>query len=94
MFRVVSVNQQQMIYLVNLAKQAKVKSLGDFMSGSHKLVGEIQANEHEDVIQRQSSTDMLSVCYWFLMSEIKIMWGMICEAGTVMKFTVFPSISV
>lgn len=50
MFRVVSVNQQQTIYLVNLVKQAKVKSLGDFMSGSHKLVGETQANEHEDVI--------------------------------------------
>lgn len=50
MFRVVSVNQQQMIYLVNLAKQAKVKSVGDFLSGSHRLVGEIQASEHEDVI--------------------------------------------
>lgn len=36
-----------MIYLVNLVKQAKVKSPGDFMSGSHKLVGETQANEHK-----------------------------------------------
>lgn len=50
MFRVVSVNQQKTIYLVNLVEQAKVKSPGDFMSGSHRLVGETQANEHEDVI--------------------------------------------
>lgn len=38
-----------MIYLVNLVKQAKVKNQGDFMSGSHRLVGEAQAIEHEDV---------------------------------------------
>lgn len=50
MFRVVSVNQQHTIYLVNLVKQVMVKSLGDFMSRSHKLVGETQAKEHEDVI--------------------------------------------
>ncbi|KAJ7397497.1 hypothetical protein BTVI_135114 [Pitangus sulphuratus] len=48
--RVASVNQQQMVYIVNPVKQVEVKSLGDFMSGSPKLVGETQANEHENVI--------------------------------------------
>lgn len=39
-----------MISHVNLVKQVKVKSLGDFMSKSPRLVGETQADEHENFI--------------------------------------------
>lgn len=39
-----------MISPVNLVKQVKVQSLGDFISKSLRLVGETQADEHEDFI--------------------------------------------
>lgn len=48
MFRMMLVNKQKQFF--TLLKQVKVKSLGDFMSRSPKLVQKTQANKHENFI--------------------------------------------